>query len=124
MTSQFTATTTRTALVALVALLALPQLARAQAPLTDDADAQHGSNPNLILCPASSVYLRFQLSSTLPAGTSAAGVARATVKVFVGDVRTPSTVDVPGCTSPVARFTSRPPERGSFCDRRPARASS
>src|SRR5688572_16321157 len=63
-----------TALLSLLVLLA-PCAALAQSALTDDADTQTGNTPNLSLSSDSNVYLKFKLSSTLPANTPGSDVA-------------------------------------------------
>lgn len=73
-----------TALLSLLVLLALPCAAFAQSALTDDADTQNGTTSNLTLDSSSKVYLKFKLSSTLPANTPGSDVARATIKLYLG----------------------------------------
>ena len=86
--------------------------AQAQSALTDDADSQGGSTPNLSLScgrhsdsspdltadnswlACSNVYLKFKLSSTLPAGTPGASIAKATIKLYLGAVRASGKVAV------------------------------
>src|SRR5258706_9726707 len=86
--------------------------AQAQSALTDDADSQGGNTANLSLScgghsassadvtadnswsACSNVYLKFKLSSTLPAGTPGASIAKATIKLYLSAVRAPGKVDV------------------------------
>jgi hypothetical protein len=63
-----------TAPLSLIILMTLPIPSLAQAALTDDAHvlisngaANHGDNPNLSVSSRENIYLRFNLSSTLPA---------------------------------------------------------
>ena len=91
---------TTTALLACVIFFAAA--AQAQSILTDDAqtinsvkdaDSNFGTNPNLNVLSGSNSYLKFKLS-TLPAGTKGTDVAKATLKVYVGTVTTPGTIDL------------------------------
>ena len=106
----------RTALAALLILLALPCAASAQSALTDDADAHGGHTPNLNLSDGGNVYLKFKLSSTLPPGTPGAGVGRATVKLYLGAVKSPGAVDVYQLASNWSEKTvaSSPPSLGGL----------
>jgi len=81
------------ALLSLLALL-LPGSALAQSALTDDADAQNGTTSNLNLFAGSNAYLKFKLSSTLPASTAGASVAKATIKLYIGAIKSAGKVDV------------------------------
>src|SRR5947209_13217474 len=83
-----------TALLASVVLLSLPRAASAQSALTDDADAQNGNTANLTLDSGSNVYLKFKLSSTLPGNTPGASVAKATIQLYLGAVKSPGAFDV------------------------------
>ncbi len=109
-----------TALLALFVLLALPAASFAQSALTDDAhvncsggdddDYAHdkardaansgggtgncGSHQKLSLAPGRNVYVKFRLSSTLPPSTPGSDVARATLKLFLNDVKDAGTIDV------------------------------
>jgi hypothetical protein len=83
-----------TTLLSLVVLLALPIASFAQSALSDDADTQKGKDTSLVLVSGSNVYLKFKLSSTLPANTSGADVARATIKLYLDAVKSPGNVDV------------------------------
>ena len=93
----------RAALYALAVFFAAPHAASAQAVLTDDAqtstapkalDANFGTNPNLNVSSSSGVYVKFKLSSTLPAGTPGAAVERATLKLYLANVTTAGRLDV------------------------------
>src|SRR6266481_1588816 len=75
-------------LLSLIVLLALPCASFAQSALTDDADTR-GSNPNLDLSATSNVYLRFKLTATLPNNTAGSSVAKATIKLYLGAVKSP-----------------------------------
>jgi hypothetical protein len=96
-----------TAPLSLIILLALPIPSLAQSALTDDATvstfhgsanqgggANHGSNPNLSVSHRENIYLRFNLSSTLPEATPGSEVGRATLKLYVGQVKTAGKLDV------------------------------
>jgi len=90
-----------TAPSSLIILLTLPILSLAQSALTDDAHitishggANHGSNPNLSVSHRENIYLRFNLSSTLPAATPGSEVRRATLKLYAGHVKTAGKLDV------------------------------
>src|SRR2546423_1862990 len=103
-----------TALLASVVLLSLPRAASAQSALTDDADAQNGNTANLTLNSGSNVYLKFKLSSTLPGNTPGASVAKATIKLYVGAVKSPGAFDVYQLNSNWSEKTvaSAPPSLG------------
>src|SRR5262245_1515436 len=84
-----------TAPLSLIILLALTIPSLAQSALTDDATvstfnggANHGSNPNLSVSHRENIYLRFNLSSTLPAATPGSEIRRATLKLYAGHVKT------------------------------------
>src|SRR4029453_9998570 len=75
----------------------------AQSVLTDDAhtssvtrdqDLNFGTNPNLTVSSTNNTYLKFKLSSTLPPGTQGSDIAKATLKLFVGNVSAPGAIDV------------------------------
>jgi len=83
-----------TALLSMIIMLSLPEAAFAQAALTDDADTATGHTPNLHLHSGSNVFLKFNLYPTLPQGTPGANVAKATVKIYLGNVGSPGIVDV------------------------------
>src|SRR5688572_20408357 len=97
-----------TALLALVVLLALTTATFAQSALTDDADTQKGKDTSLVLVSGSNVYLKFKLSSTLPANTPGADVARATIKLYVDAVKSTGNVDVYLITSNWSEKTISP----------------
>lgn len=89
--------------VAVLVLVALPNASFAQSVLTDDAqtstaprstDSNFGTNPNLNVSAAGNVYLKFKLSSTLPAGTPGSEVERATLKLYIGNIMTAGKLDV------------------------------
>src|SRR5687767_14966698 len=75
-------------------VLVLTCSAFAQSALTDDADSQNGHTSNLTLSPGSNVYLKFKLASTLPSGTPGSEVSKATIKLYLGAVKTQGAVDV------------------------------
>src|SRR5262252_6980903 len=88
---------------ALLLVVCLSGLTMAQSVLSDDAntstltkdlDANFGTNPNLMVSPTNTTYLKFKLSATLPTGTLGSDVAKATLKVYVGNVSAPGTIDV------------------------------
>ena len=90
-------------LVTLFSLLTMQISCFAQAVLVDDAhtstapktsDTNFGANPNLFVNAAGNVYVKFKLSSTLPAGTSAFKIERATLKLYLANVTTPGKLDV------------------------------
>jgi len=97
-----------TSLLILVATLATifaccTQTALAQSILSDDAhtssvtkdlDTNFGTNPNLVVSPTNTAYLKFKLTPTVPVGTQGSDVSKATLKIYVGNVSTPGTVDV------------------------------
>ena len=97
-------------------LIIAPCGSQAQSALTDDADGQTGNGPNLLLTPTSNVYLKFKLSSTLPSNTAGSDVARATLKLYLGNVRAPGAVDVYQITSSWSEHTvlSAPPSLGDI----------
>src|SRR5437764_5856787 len=103
-----------TALLASVVLLSLSRAASAQSTLTDDADTQNGNTANLTLNSGSNVYLKFKLSSTLPSNTPGASVAKATIKLYVGAVKSPGAFDVYQLNSNWSEKTvaSAPPSLG------------
>jgi hypothetical protein len=82
--------------------------------LTDDAgvvtapkslDANYGTNPNLSLSPSGLVFLKFDLASTLPAGTPGSAVQRATLRLFLANVTAPGAVDVYAVSDPWDELT-------------------
>jgi hypothetical protein len=81
-------------LLAVIVAFALPSASHAQSALTDDSDSLAGTTPNLVLSAGSKVYLKFKLSSTLPSNTPGGSVSKATIKLYVGAVLLPGTVDV------------------------------
>jgi hypothetical protein len=92
-----------------IIFLALPGASFAQSVLLDDAyvstapkstDSNFGTNPNLSLNATANVYIKFKLSPTLPAGTSAATVERATLKLYSANVMTPGKLDVYAVAGP------------------------
>src|SRR5438477_13070609 len=68
--------------LALILALGLPCAANAQQALTDDADTQNGNTSNLTLTSGSNIYLKFKLTSTLPANTPGTSVSKATIKLY------------------------------------------
>ena len=84
-----------TSLLWLAGLLAAPGASFAQAPLTDDADSQNKFNAGILaLSPQSNVYLKFKLTSTLPANTPGSKVAKATIKLYISAVTSAGTIEV------------------------------
>src|SRR6476661_8377316 len=88
---------------ALLLVVCVSGLTTAQSVLSDDAhtstlskdlDTNFGTNPNLTVSATNTVYLKFKLFPALPADTQASHIAKATLKVYVGSVSTPGTVDV------------------------------
>jgi hypothetical protein len=71
-----------------------PHNSFAQSALSDDADSLASSTPTLVLSIDNKVYLKFKLSSTLPSNTPGTSVAKATIKLYLGAVVSPGTVDV------------------------------
>jgi hypothetical protein len=91
------------ALYAFIAFLALPGTSFAQSVLIDDAhtstapkmsDSNFGANPNLFVNSTGNVYIKFKLSSTLPAGTPSSAVERATLKLYLANITNPGKLDV------------------------------
>lgn len=62
--------------------------------LTKDLDANFGINPNLLVSPTNTGYLKFKLTPTVPVGTQGSDVSKATLKIYVGNISTPGTIDV------------------------------
>src|SRR6185369_3625390 len=88
---------------ALLLVICLSGMTMAQSVLSDDAntsnlpkdlDTNFGTNPNLTVAATNTVYLKFKLSPALPAGTEASQIAKATLKIYVGNVSAPGTIDV------------------------------
>ena len=84
-------------------MVLLPGSSFAQSALTDDAHtstapkstaANFGTNPNLNVSASGNVYLKFKLSSTLPANTPGSEVERATLKLYIGNIMTAGRLDV------------------------------
>jgi len=82
----------------LVLMVCFAGMSMAQSVLTDDAhtsnsprdaDTNFGTNPNLTVSPTNNVYLKFKLSPTLPAGIQGSDVAKATLKLYLGNVTSP-----------------------------------
>jgi hypothetical protein len=105
-----------TTLLWLAGLLAVPGVSFAQSPLTDDADSHKGNTANLTLTNDSSVYLKFKLTATLPTNTPGASVAKATIKLYLGAVKSPGTLDVYQLVSDWSEKTiaSAPPILGNL----------
>ena len=90
-------------LFSVIVLITLPTSSSAQAVLIDDAqtstapkstDSNFGTNPNLSVNSAGNVYIKFKLSSTLPAGTAGSAIERATLKLYLANVTSPGKLDV------------------------------
>src|SRR5689334_13295903 len=88
---------------AVLLVVCLSGLTMAQSVLSDDAhtstlpkdlDTNFGINPNLTVSATNTIYLKFKLSPALPADTQASHIAKATLKVYVGSVSAPGTIDV------------------------------
>src|SRR4029453_7696267 len=88
---------------ALLLVVCLSGLTMAQSVLSDDAhtstlpkdlDTNFGTNPSLTVSASNTIYLKFELSPVLPPDTQASHVAKATLKLYVGDVSAPGTIDV------------------------------
>src|SRR5215471_13559733 len=84
-------------------VLCLSISAMAQSVLTDDAtisnapkdtDTNFGTNPNLVVSPTNSSYVRFKLSPMLPLNTTGADVAKATLTLYLGTVNAPGSLAV------------------------------
>jgi len=87
----------------LALMVCLSGITMAQSVLTDDAhtsnaprdlDSNFGTNPNLAVSATNNVYLKFKLSPTLPADIQSADIAKANLKLYLGTVNSPGTVDV------------------------------
>lgn len=114
------------AILVMTAVLALPGLLLAQSALTDDAqtsgthrdeDKNFGARANLTVSSLNNAYIKFKLSSTLPPGTRGADVARATVKLYIGDIARAGKIDiyqVNGGWSESAITFDNSPARGSL----------
>ena len=94
---------TRTFFAALLVIVCLSGVTFAQSVLIDDAntsnlpkdlDTNFGTNPNLTVAATNTAYLKFKLSPALPAGTEASQIAKATLKIYVGNVSTPGTIEI------------------------------
>src|SRR4026207_1829264 len=88
---------------ALLLVVCVSGLTMAQSVLSDDAhtstlpkdlDTNFGTNPSLTVSATNTAYLKFKLSPALPADTQASHVAKATLKVYVGNVSAPGTIDI------------------------------
>ncbi|HEX6622717.1 MAG TPA: DNRLRE domain-containing protein, partial [Pyrinomonadaceae bacterium] len=85
----------------LICLSALATGAYGQAVLVSDAHTSatsaggnFGANPTLNVSDNNTAYVKFKIARTLPAGTKADDVARATVKFYVSKVATAGRLDV------------------------------
>src|SRR5262249_56270186 len=83
-----------TALFWSACLLAAPGSSFAQAALTDDADSNKGTVATLNLANGVGVFIKFNITSTLPANTPGSRVAKATMKLYVSTLKSPGTIDV------------------------------
>src|SRR5262245_38103840 len=88
---------------ALLLVVSLSGLTMAQSVLSDDAntstlpkdlDTNFGTNPNLTVSASNAIYLKFKLSAVLPQNMQASDVAKATLKLYVGNVSAPGTIDI------------------------------
>src|SRR6185503_19330240 len=104
-----------TGLLSSIVLLAASNTSFAQSALSDDADTQSGQTSNLTLNAGSNVYLKFKITPTLPANTPGASVSKATIKLYLGSVRSSGTVDVYQLSSDWSEQTiaSAPPILGN-----------
>jgi hypothetical protein len=95
----------RLALISLAVIALLPVMSLAQqATLTDDAytsnkpsrvNRNFGADENLLLAAETPrAFLKFKLTPNLPAGTAGSFVGKATLKLFVGNVSVPGTLEV------------------------------
>ena len=91
------------AIVLVTGFLCMSAAAVCQSVLTDDAhtssvtkdiDSNFGTNPNLFVSATNIGYLKFKLTPTLPTGTVGSDVSKATLKIYIGNVSVPGTVDV------------------------------
>ena len=91
------------ALVLVTGFFCMSVAAVCQSVLTDDAhtssvtkdiDSNFGTNPNLVVSATNTGYLKFKLTPTLPTGTAGSDVSKATLKIYVGNVSVPGTIDV------------------------------
>src|SRR5438132_8658943 len=98
-------------IVSLAPVVLAPQTSLAQqGTLTDDATVMikkndnHGTDATLRIeagaGDASNVFVKFKLTSSLPAGTTAADISKATLKLFVGKLHTAGSFDVFRVLSP------------------------
>src|SRR5437868_4556976 len=98
-------------IVSLALVVLAPQTSLAQqGTLTDDATVMikkndnHGTDATLRIeagaSDASNVFVKFKLTSSLPAGTTAADISKATLKLFVGKLHTAGSFDVFRVLSP------------------------
>jgi len=88
---------------ALLLVICLSGMTMAQSVLSDDAntsnlpkdlDTNFGTNPNLTVSATNTIYLKFKLSPTLPEDIQASQIAKATLKIYVGNVSTAGAIDV------------------------------
>src|SRR5438105_1571397 len=97
--------------IAFSLLLLAPKFSFAQqGTLTDDATVlikkndNHGTDATLRIeagsGDASNVFVKFKLTSSLPAGTTAADISKATLKLFVGKLHTAGSFDIFRVLSP------------------------
>jgi hypothetical protein len=82
-------------------LSALAAGAFAQAVLVSDAytsttsiNGNFGTNPTLTVSANNNIYVKFNIANTLPAGTKAEDVAKATVKFYISKVATAGKLDL------------------------------
>lgn len=87
-------------LLSIATLMLIPAVTPAQSALSDDAhvslaypSANHGSNPNLSVSSSENAYLKFILS-TLPVNTPGSEVEKATLKLYVGKIKSAGKLDV------------------------------
>ena len=64
------------------------------AHISTSGNGNFGSQPMLTVAPTSIAYVKFEIASTLPAGTKADDIAKATVQFYVSKVVTPGKLDV------------------------------
>jgi len=87
----------------LLVIFGITTASMGQAILTDDAytssipkdlDSNFGTNPNLTVGPTNNTYLKFKISPAIVQGTQGTDLAKATLKIYVGNVSTAGTIDI------------------------------
>jgi hypothetical protein len=94
--------TTRWLLLVMI-VMALPTVLNAQSALSDDAqtsnttktvDKNFGSAATLTVSSSGNSYLKFRLGSTIASGTTRADIAKATIKLYIGNITSPGKIDI------------------------------